>query len=119
MMIVDQPIGLRMRPGRGSDSASAAGAGSFGEWSDNGLESGADGMPTLIKGAVPAMQTEPQQGASAYHAGLCGVSYEIPPSKQGGRMRDRLCLLCHSGMVRQHQTRNLEIPGSMLRIAPE
>jgi hypothetical protein len=25
----------------------------------------------------------------------------------------------HSGMVRQHQTRNLEIPGSMLRIAPE
>jgi len=26
---------------------------------------------------------------------------------------------CHSGMVRQHQTRNLEIPGSMLRIAPE
>jgi 4-hydroxy-tetrahydrodipicolinate synthase len=26
---------------------------------------------------------------------------------------------CHSGMVRRHQTRNLEIPGSMLRIAPE
>jgi hypothetical protein len=26
---------------------------------------------------------------------------------------------CHSGMVRQHQTRNIEIPGSMLRIAPE
>jgi len=25
----------------------------------------------------------------------------------------------HSGLVRQHQTRNLEIPGSMLRIAPE
>jgi hypothetical protein len=25
----------------------------------------------------------------------------------------------HSGMVRKHQTRNLEIPGSMLRIAPE
>jgi hypothetical protein len=25
----------------------------------------------------------------------------------------------HSGMVRQDQTRNLEIPGSMLRIAPE
>ena len=25
----------------------------------------------------------------------------------------------HSGMVREHQTRNLEIPGSMLRIAPE
>jgi hypothetical protein len=25
----------------------------------------------------------------------------------------------HSGMVRQHQTRNLGIPGSMLRIAPE
>jgi hypothetical protein len=24
----------------------------------------------------------------------------------------------HSGMVRQHQTRNLEIPGSMLCIAP-
>jgi hypothetical protein len=24
-----------------------------------------------------------------------------------------------SGMVRWHQTRNLEIPGSMLRIAPE
>jgi len=24
-----------------------------------------------------------------------------------------------SGMVRKHQTRNLEIPGSMLRIAPE
>ena len=27
--------------------------------------------------------------------------------------------LRHSGMVRKHQTRNLEIPGSMLRIAPE
>jgi hypothetical protein len=25
----------------------------------------------------------------------------------------------HSGMVRQHQTWNLEIPGSMLRIVPE
>jgi hypothetical protein len=25
----------------------------------------------------------------------------------------------HSGMVRKHQTRNLELPGSMLRIAPE
>jgi len=25
----------------------------------------------------------------------------------------------HSGMVRQHQTRNLGIPGSMLCIAPE
>jgi hypothetical protein len=25
----------------------------------------------------------------------------------------------HSGMVRQHRTRNLEIPGSMLCIAPE
>jgi hypothetical protein len=25
----------------------------------------------------------------------------------------------HSGMVRKHQIRNLEIPGSMLRIAPE
>ncbi|XIA68057.1 hypothetical protein ACFIOY_03595 [Bradyrhizobium sp. TZ2] len=30
-----------------------------------------------------------------------------------------LKLLRHSGMVRQHQTRNLEIPGSTLRIAPE
>jgi hypothetical protein len=29
-----------------------------------------------------------------------------------------LLLTCHSGMVRQHQTRNLEIPDSMLRIAP-
>jgi hypothetical protein len=27
--------------------------------------------------------------------------------------------LSDSGMVRKHQTRNLEIPGSMLRIAPE
>jgi D-alanyl-D-alanine dipeptidase len=26
---------------------------------------------------------------------------------------------CHSGMARKRQTRNLEIPGSMLRIAPE
>jgi hypothetical protein len=25
----------------------------------------------------------------------------------------------HSGMEREHKTRNLEIPGSMLRIAPE
>ena len=25
----------------------------------------------------------------------------------------------HSGMARKRQTRNLEIPGSMLRIAPE
>jgi hypothetical protein len=28
-------------------------------------------------------------------------------------------LLRHSGMARKRQTRNLEIPGSMLRIAPE
>jgi hypothetical protein len=28
-------------------------------------------------------------------------------------------LLRHSGMVRQHQTPNLEIPGSVLRTAPE
>jgi hypothetical protein len=27
--------------------------------------------------------------------------------------------LRHSGLVRKHQTRNLEIPGSTLRIAPE
>jgi hypothetical protein len=27
--------------------------------------------------------------------------------------------LRHSGMARKHQTRNLDIPGSMLRIAPE
>ncbi len=32
---------------------------------------------------------------------------------------ERRFLFCHSGMVRWHQTRNLEIPGSMLRIAPE
>ncbi|MGY4301539.1 hypothetical protein ACVWXN_009634 [Bradyrhizobium sp. i1.4.4] len=37
MMMVDQPIGSRTRPGRGSDSASSAGAGLFGEGSDNGL----------------------------------------------------------------------------------
>src|SRR5579863_4568154 len=33
--------------------------------------------------------------------------------------RRSYALVCHSGMVRQHQTRNLEIPGSILRIAPE
>jgi hypothetical protein len=33
--------------------------------------------------------------------------------------RSQAIYFCHSGMVRQHQTRNLEIPGSMLRIAPE
>jgi D-alanyl-D-alanine dipeptidase len=33
--------------------------------------------------------------------------------------RDFLRGIRHSGMVRKHQTRNLEIPGSMLRIAPE
>jgi hypothetical protein len=27
-------------------------------------------------------------------------------------------LHCHSGMVRQHQTRNLEIPGSLVALAP-
>ena len=35
-------------------------------------------------------------------------------SREGRRVFFR-----HSGMVRQHQTRNLEIPGSTLRIAPE
>jgi hypothetical protein len=30
-----------------------------------------------------------------------------------------ISLLRHSGMARKDQTRNLEIPGSMLRIAPE
>lgn len=57
MMIVDQPIGLRARPGRGSDSASSAGAGLFGQGSDNGLGR-PDVMPNLIKGAAEAMQTE-------------------------------------------------------------
>jgi len=56
MMIVDQPIGLRTRPGLGSDSASSAGAGLFGEGSDNGL-GGSRVMPALIKGATEAMQT--------------------------------------------------------------
>jgi len=31
----------------------------------------------------------------------------------------RVILTLHSGMVRKHQTRNLEIPGSMPCIAPE
>jgi hypothetical protein len=35
------------------------------------------------------------------------------------RRRSRQDVYRHSGLVRQHQTRNLEIPGSMLRIAPE
>jgi hypothetical protein len=39
------------------------------------------------------------------------VTFVIAGAKQS--------MLRHSGMVRQHQTRNLEIPGSMLRIAPE
>ena len=56
MMMVDQPIGLRTRPGRGSDSASSAGAGVFGEGSDNGL-GGSRVMPVLIKRATEAMQT--------------------------------------------------------------
>ncbi|MCP1762630.1 hypothetical protein [Bradyrhizobium japonicum] len=56
MMMVDQPIGLRTRPGRGSDSASSAGAGLFGEGSDNGSV-GSRVMPILLKGGVHAMQT--------------------------------------------------------------
>jgi hypothetical protein len=48
---------LRARPGRGSDSASSAGAGLFGQGSDNGLGR-PDVMPNLIKGAAEAMQTE-------------------------------------------------------------
>jgi hypothetical protein len=34
----------------------------------------------------------------------------VKPGHDGG---------CHSGMRRKAQARNLEIPGSMLRIAPE
>jgi len=37
------------------------------------------------------------------------------PAEQPGLF----CFARHSGMVRQHQSRNLEIPGSTLRIAPE
>jgi len=39
-------------------------------------------------------------------------------SRHSGAMRSNPNIR-HSGMVREHQTRNLEIPGSMLRIAPE
>ncbi len=38
---------------------------------------------------------------------------------EGGAGFAGQCLLRRSGMVRKHQIRNLEIPGSMLRIAPE
>jgi len=48
----------------------------------------------------------------------------IPDEPRSGAMRNleivaRDSRLRHSGMVRKHQTRNLEVPGSMLRIAPE
>jgi hypothetical protein len=42
-----------------------------------------------------------------------------PKQNAGCRAGVFLLLRRHSGMVRKHQTRNLEIPGSMLRIAPE
>jgi D-alanyl-D-alanine dipeptidase len=38
---------------------------------------------------------------------------------RGGQWPSTLWMRGHSGMVRKDQTRNLEIPGSMLRIAPE
>ncbi len=42
---------------------------------------------------------------------------------RGKRWEASYPLICrplgHSGMARKRQTRNLEIPGSMLRIAPE
>jgi hypothetical protein len=63
-------------------------------------------------------------------AGAIGTRLSLRPlfSKEGeadanlGRIAPRECERMpfrYSGMVRQHQTRNLEIPGSMLRIAPE
>jgi hypothetical protein len=44
--------------------------------------------------------------------GMAGIEEPVPSLVAGGSIG-------HSGMVREHQTRNLEIPGSMLRIAPE
>ena len=37
---------------------------------------------------------------------------------EGGLMGLTTCLLCHSGASRRERTRNLEIPGSMLRASP-
>ena len=54
-----------------------------------------------------------------------GYRVMLPPGTRLSKVQPRqnarasTQTLRHSGMVRQHQTRNLEIPGSMLRIAPE
>ena len=81
-------------------------------------EVGCDGVTVLgILGEAPKLDAavygvecrgyrDPRQG----HLLLRGRYQEVGAAIQVKR---------HSGMVRQHQTRNLEIPGSMLCIAPE
>jgi hypothetical protein len=65
---------------------------------------------------------QPYSEASLMEPESCGV-LDTPLSRNmtvlvRGRC-DAQFRLRHSGMARQRQTRNLEIPGSMLRIAPE
>ncbi|MHC2624699.1 hypothetical protein ACVIW2_006731 [Bradyrhizobium huanghuaihaiense] len=65
-------------------------------------------MPILIKGAANAMQTVRSQADTRTAQGNSA-------QQKGGRACDRL--VCHSG-AHEVRTRNFEIPGSMLRIAP-
>jgi len=37
----------------------------------------------------------------------------------GAKRRKRLMRVCHSGAMREHRTRNLKIPGLVLRTIPE
>jgi hypothetical protein len=63
-------------------------------------------------------------GLRRKHRGVISSSWaqskygKKPAGKGYGLILPDACVR-HSGMVRKHQTRNLEIPGSMLRIAPE
>ena len=62
-------------------------------------------------------------GDRGRRAGRAAIYRPAAEQRRGGGLTSAQALpnirSCHSGMVRQHQTRNLEIPGSMLRIAPE
>jgi hypothetical protein len=61
-----------------------------------------------------------QGNIALIHSAPTGESgASLPPVVIARSEATKQSILRHSGMVRKHQTRNLEIPASMLRIVPE
>src|SRR6266853_224717 len=75
-----------------------------------------------IRQAIETVRLDPRHGVPVGECDLCGGIAELA----GAEADAEAVVCCHSGMVRRTRPQmrncasgNLEIPGSMLRIAPE